>query len=162
MYSEIRNPPSEIHLYFNQKHIYFFNFITMKKVSLIAAFSMTAFLSLNAQTLMGGRRGQGGNDGSVRREQTVLSPQEMVDKLVEKETKLLSLTPEQAVKAKAIHLKFNQQRAELVAEYQQVKNVASAETKMQGIQMAEDMEFKELLTPDQQIKFAKVRNKLRR
>ncbi len=134
----------------------------MKRISLIAAFSMTAFLSLNAQSLMGGRRGQGGNDGSVRREQTVMSPQEIVEKQLQKETKLLGLTPEQVEKAKAIHLKFNQQRAELVAEYQQVKNVNSAEMKMQGIQMAEDTEFKEILTPEQQIKFAKVRNKLRR
>jgi Spy/CpxP family protein refolding chaperone len=134
----------------------------MKRISLIAAFSMTAFLSLNAQSMMGGRRGHGGNDGSVRREQTVMSPQEIVEKQLQKETKLLGLTPEQVEKAKAIHLKFNQQRAELMAEYQQVKNVSSAETKMQGIQMAEDTEFKEILTPEQQIKFAKVRNKLRR
>jgi Spy/CpxP family protein refolding chaperone len=134
----------------------------MKKISLIAAFSMTAFLSLNAQSLMGGQRGQGGNDGSVRREQTVLSPQEIVEKQLQKETKLLGLTPEQVEKARAIHVKFNQQRAELIAEYQQVKDATSAETKMQGIQMAEDMEFKEVLTPEQQIKFAKVRSKLRR
>ncbi|MEY4937312.1 MAG: hypothetical protein RIS64_3671 [Bacteroidota bacterium] len=134
----------------------------MKRISLIAVFSMTAFLSLNAQSMMGGRRGQGANDGGVRREQTVQSPQEMMEKHLQKETKLLSLTPEQVEKAKVIHFKFNQQRAELVAEYQQVKNATSAETKMQGIQMAEDTEFKEILTPEQQIKFAKVRNKLRR
>jgi Spy/CpxP family protein refolding chaperone len=134
----------------------------MKKISLIAAFSMTAFLSLNAQSLMGGQRGQGGNDGGVRREQTVLSPQEIVEKQLQKETKLLGLTPEQVEKARAIHVKFNQQRAELIAEYQQVKDATSAETKMQGIQMAEDMEFKAVLTPEQQIKFAKVRSKLRR
>jgi Spy/CpxP family protein refolding chaperone len=134
----------------------------MKKICLIAGFSVTAFLSLNAQSLMGGRRGYGGNDGQVRREQTVMTPQEMVEKLVQKEIKLLNLTPEQAEKAKAIHVKFNQERTELVAEYQKLKDATSAETKMQGIQMAEDMALKEVLTPEQQIKFTKVRSKLRR
>lgn len=133
----------------------------MKRVSLIAAFSMTVFLSLNAQTLMGGQRGRSGADDSIREAQTVRSPQEIMEKQVQKETKLLSLTPEQVEKAKAIHLQFNQQRAELMAEYQQVKNATSAEVKMQGIQMAEDTAFKEILTPEQQIKFAKVRKKLR-
>jgi hypothetical protein len=135
----------------------------MKKICLIAGFSVAAFWSLQAQSsLMGGRRGYGGNDGHVRSEQKVLTPQEIVEKQVQKEIKLLNLTPEQAEKAKGIHVKFNQERMELVAEYQKLKDATSAETKMQGIQMAEDMALKEVLTPEQQIKFTKVRNKLRR
>jgi hypothetical protein len=134
----------------------------MKKMSLIAVFSITAFLSLNAQSLMGGQRGRSGADDSIKREPTVLTPEEIVGKQVQKEIKFLSLTPEQVEKAKAIHFEFNQQRTALVAEYYQVKNATSADTKMQGIQLAEDTAFKAILTPEQQIKFAKVRSKLRR
>ena len=134
----------------------------MKKVIVLAAFLFAAVVSINAQQTapMGNRMGGRGNghrtEGSADR--TPPTAQEMADKEIARETKMLDLTPDQVTKAKAINLKYSQQRADLMAEAQKTKDRASMENKMQGIRLAQDNELKSILTADQQAKLDKAHN----
>lgn len=130
----------------------------------MTALMFASVLSLKAQ--YGGGYGGGGygrqrmsQAGQEQSQQQANRPiptaKEMADMETKRETELLNLTPEQAVKVKAIHLNYGQQRLDLLKELQATKDHDAVENKLKGIKLAQDNELKEVLTPEQQVLLAK-------
>jgi periplasmic protein CpxP/Spy len=124
----------------------------MKKIGFMAALVFASALSLTAQQTASANHGRGDH----KENRTMPSAQDMADKETQRETKMLALTPEQVEQAKAINLKYSQQREDAMKEVAISKDRSAMENKMQGIRLAQDNELKTILTPDQQTKLAKA------